>query len=89
MILQYAADQGVKAATEKFGATETAIYAWRRAIKRRSGPSGEGESGNKPSERVIRDPKEERDAKILAMWRQHPGYGPSQAHNMLERDGFN
>ena len=87
-ILEYAGDHSVKAAAEKFGATETTIYEWRRAIKRRSEPAGEGENGDKPSERVIEDPKEERDRKILAMWRQHPGYGPSQVRNMLKRDGF-
>ena len=87
-ILEYAGEHSVKAAAEKFGATETTIYEWRRAIKRRSEPTGEGESGDKPSERVIEDPKEERDRKILAMWRQHPGYGPSQVRNMLKRDGF-
>ncbi len=87
-ILEYAGDHSVKAAAEKFGATETTIYEWRRAIKRRSEPAGEGEDGDKPSERVIEDPKEERDRKILAMWRQHPGYGPSQVRNMLKRDGF-
>ncbi|MCP3971377.1 MAG: DDE-type integrase/transposase/recombinase [Rhodobacteraceae bacterium] len=87
-ILAYAADHSVKAAAEKFGATETTIYEWRRAIKRRSEPAGEGENGDKPSEQVIEDPKEERDRKILAMWRQHPGYGPSQVRNMLKRDGF-
>ena len=87
-ILAYAEEHSVKAAAEKFGATETTIYEWRRAIKRRSEPAGEGENGDKPSERVIEDPKEERDRKILAMWRQHPGYGPSQVRNMLKRDGF-
>ena len=87
-ILAYAEEHSVKAAAEKFGATETTIYEWRRAIKRRSEPTGEGENGDKPSERVIEDPKEERDRKILAMWRQHPGYGPSQVRNMLKRDGF-
>ena len=34
------------------------------------------------------DPKEFRDQKIMAIWRQHPGYGPSQVRNMLKRDGF-
>jgi transposase InsO family protein len=82
-ILAYAEAHSVKAAAERFDATETSIYEWRRAIKRRS-ESG----GDKPSERVIEDPKQERDRRILAMWRQHPGYGPSQVRNMLKRDGF-
>ncbi len=37
---------------------------------------------------VIEDSKAERDRRILAMWRQHPGYGPSQIRNMLKREGF-
>jgi len=34
------------------------------------------------------DPKEIRDQKIMSIWRQHPGYGPSQVKNMLKRGGF-
>ena len=34
-ILEYAQEHSVKAAAEKFGATETSIYDWRRAIERR------------------------------------------------------
>ena len=35
-----------------------------------------------------RMPSEARDRKVLAMWRQHPGYGPSQIRNQLRRAGF-
>lgn len=87
-ILEYAKTQSVKAAADRFGVTETSIYEWRRAIERRSKPGGEGEHADQASERVEDDPKEVRDRKILAMWRQHPGYGPSQVRNMLKRDGF-
>jgi transposase InsO family protein len=87
-ILEYAESQSVKAAADRFDVTEASIYEWRRAIKRRSKPGGEGEQGDQASERVEDDPKEVRDRKILAMWRQHPGYGPSQVRNMLKRDGF-
>jgi len=34
-ILEYAQEHSVKAAAEKFGATEKSIYDWRRAIERR------------------------------------------------------
>ncbi len=87
-ILEYAQDHSVKEAAEKFGPTETSIYDWRRAIERRSQQTGEVENADRPGEIVIEDPKHERDLKILSMWRQHPGYGPSQIRNMLKRDGF-
>ena len=87
-ILEYAQNHSVKEAAEKFGPTETSIYDWRRAIERRSQQAGEGETTDRPGEIVIEDPKHERDRKIVAMWRQHPGYGPSQIRNMLKRDGF-
>jgi len=87
-ILEYAQKHSVKAAAEKFGATETSIYDWRRAIKRRGQQAGGGENADRLGEIVIEDPKQARDQKILSMWRQHPGYGPSQIRNMLKRDGF-
>ena len=89
-ILDYADAHSVRAAAERFAATETSIYEWRRAIKRRSqsaaDPENEGQS--QASGQTAEDPKEARDRRVLAMWRQHPGYGPSQVRNMLKRDGF-
>ena len=41
-ILEYAQKHSVKVAAEKFGATETSIYDWRRAIERRGEQAGEG-----------------------------------------------
>jgi len=87
-ILEYAQKHSVKAAAEKLGATETSIYDWRRAIERRGEQAGEGENADRPGEIVIEDPKQARDQKVVSMWRQHPGYGPSQIRNMLKRDGF-
>jgi transposase InsO family protein len=87
-ILDYAKNHSVNEAADKFGPTETSIYEWRRAIERRSQQGGEGENADRPDEIVIEDPKQERDRKIVSMWRQHPGYGPSQIRNMLKRDGF-
>ena len=87
-ILEYAQDHSVNAAAEKFGLSVTSIYDWRRAIARRSQQGGEGENTARRGEIVIDDPKQERDLKIVSMWRQHPGYGPSQIRNMLKRDGF-
>ena len=87
-ILAYAKTHTVREAADKFDTTETSIYEWRRANKRRSRPPGGGENEDASSERLTEDPKEERDRRVLAMWRQHPGYGPSQVRNMLKRDGF-
>jgi putative transposase len=84
-ILEYAQANDVRSAAERFQVTETTIYEWRGALKRRGSvdtSAGDGEGI------VIEDPKRERDRRILAMWRQHPGYGPSQIRNMLKREGF-
>jgi len=87
-ILEYAQEHSVKEAAEKFGLSVTSIYDWRRAIARRGQQAGEGENADGPGEIAMEDPKQERDRKVVAMWRQHPGYGPSQIRNMLKRDGF-
>ena len=87
-ILTYANEHTVKAAADKFGVTETSIYEWRRANKRRGESAVDAEHGKPSSESVEEDAKEVRDRKVLAMWRQHPGYGPSQVRNMLKRDSY-
>ena len=88
-ILAYAKEHRVSAAAQKFGVTETTIYEWRRALKRRATHSGDGEQAGKDA--VVREDEESaqvRDRKVLAMWKQHPGYGPSQIRNQLRRAGF-
>jgi transposase InsO family protein len=84
-ILAYAEGHDVRTAAEKFGVTEASIYEWRRARKRR----GEGElTDGSQGEVEEADPKQVRDGKVLGLWRQHPGYGPSQIRNLLRREGF-
>ena len=84
-ILEYAQGHDVRSAAEKFGVTEASIYEWRRAMKRR----GVGELTDDSQEALGEtDPKQVRDNKVLALWRQHPGYGPSQIRNLLKREGF-
>ena len=81
-ILDYAKDHRVSAAAHKFGVTETTIYEWRRMLKRRGADNGDG--GQAGEDAVVgedEDRNEVRDRKILAMWKQHPGYGPSQIRN--------
>jgi transposase-like protein len=76
-ILAYANSSNVRKAAEKFSVTETSIYEWRRANKRRGNLAGDLEGGDPASEPVVEEAREERDRRVLAMWRQHPGYGPS------------
>jgi len=83
-ILEFAQANDVEAAARKYGVTETSIYEWRSAAKRRGGATGNLPAGQTGEE----DVKVDRDRRILAMWRQHPGYGPSQIRNMLKRGGF-
>ena len=84
-ILEYAVAHDVQAAAERFQLTGASIYEWRRCLKRRGVADASDKEGGKI---VIEDSKAERDRRILAMWRQHPGYGPSQIRNMLKREGF-
>ena len=84
-ILEYAQAHEVRTAAEKFGVTEASIYEWRRAAKRRGEAQLTGDGQEGPGEA---DPKQVRDEKVLALWRQHPGYGPSQIRNLLKRAGF-
>ena len=80
-ILKYAKDNSVEDAADKFNVTGSSIYEWRRAMKRR------GKNGG-AAEVEAEDHAEYRNRKIINMWRQHPGFGPSQIRNMLKRGGF-
>lgn len=82
-ILNFAAENSIVEASDKFKVSETTIYEWRRADKRRH---YDGTMDNAPVEND--DPAEVRDRKILAEWREHPGYGPSQIRLALKRKGF-
>ena len=80
-ILAYAKEYGVQSASDKHGVTSSSIYEWIRAAKRRGNKSHK-------SDQEVQDPKVDRNKRVLAVWRQHPGYGPSQIRNMLKRNGF-
>lgn len=84
-ILENAKAKNVEAAASKFNVTETTIYEWRRALKRRV---GKDEFPGEEGKIEVEDPTVERNRLIIEMWRQHPGYGPSQIRNMLKRGGF-
>jgi transposase InsO family protein len=82
-ILDYALSNDVASAGSEYGVTGTTIYEWRRSAKRRGAATAA-----LPAVSQAEEPTEERNRRILAMWRQHPGYGPSQIRNMLKRGGF-
>ncbi len=82
-ILNYSSKNSIAEASAKFDVSETTIYDWIRTDKRRNTDGNIGDFSG-----VDDDPTTIRDNKILAMWRQHPGYGPSQIRNMLKRSGF-
>ncbi len=79
-ILQYAQKSSVADAAAKFDVAETTVYEWQRSDKRRNINTNEHESSTKND-----DPAVIRDRKILATWREHPGYGPSQVRLALKR----
>ena len=82
-ILNWSAENSVADAAAKFDVSETTIYEWLRADKRRNN-NGNNNEASMESE----DKTEIRDRKILAEWREHPGYGPSQIRLSLRRKGF-
>ena len=82
-ILEYAAAQGVAAASKHFSVSRFSVYEWRRRVEMAA--KGEGEaptSGQAPLEIEA-----QRDREVLAEWHSHPGLGPSQVVNQLRRKG--
>jgi len=84
-ILNYAKDNSVEEAAGSFNVTSSSIYEWRRALKRRGGNDAIQQIDGKIE---VEDPTKDRNQKIINMWHQHPGFGPSQIRNMLKRSGF-
>lgn len=87
VILQYADEHTVDAASGHYKVAVTTIYEWRRANIRRKAVQDDAASDGKYISGTD-TLKEVRDKKILRMWKRHPGYGPSQIRNMLKRGGF-
>jgi putative transposase len=81
-ILEYAAGQGVTAATKKFGVSGWSVHSWRRQVAKAVHGQPDPTSGPDPK-RI----EEQRDREILAEWKRHPGLGPSQIRNQLRRQG--
>ena len=81
--LELASDIGVTAAGKELGISRFSIYEWRRKV--RLAAKGEAASPTTgPDPATI---EAQRDAEVLAIWKQHPGLGPSQIRNQLRRTG--
>ncbi len=83
VILEYAASNGVAAASAKHGVSRFSIYDWKRKVQRAAVGQGPSPTSG-PSAQQIED---KRDAEILEIWKSHPGLGPSQIKNQLRRNG--
>jgi putative transposase len=82
--LEQMAILGVNTASRKLGISRYSLYEWRRKVEKAAEGTGESPtSGPDP-----KDIEAERDAEILAVWREHPGLGPSQVRNQLRRRGI-
>jgi len=79
--LEYAAEHGMKAASDKFGMARWTLYEWRRKVRL----AAEGKAVDSPVVGSDEDPNAERDRRILRVWKKHPGLGPSQIRNQLHR----
>ncbi|MCP4408035.1 MAG: DDE-type integrase/transposase/recombinase [Gammaproteobacteria bacterium] len=81
--LELAAEIGVTAVSKQLGMSRFSLYEWQRKV--RLAAAGKGDS---PTSGAAPDDIEaQRDKEILALWRQHPGLGPSQVRNQLRRKG--
>ena len=82
--LELAADIGVTGAGKQLSISRFSIYEWRRKV--RLAAQGQGDaptSGPDPA-----DIEAQRDMEILAVYKTHPGLGPSQIRNQLRRRGI-
>lgn len=82
--LEFAAKEGVTAASRKYGIARFSIYDWRR----KAALHAEGKASDSPLVGDDEDPRARRDQEILKEWRAHPGLGPSQVRNQLRRRGL-
>ncbi len=83
LVVEYAAREGVTAASEKYGPSRYTIYQWQRQVAKAAAGEGESPTGGATQCEV----EAQRDREILAEWHRHPGLGPSQIKNQLRRRG--
>jgi transposase InsO family protein len=82
--LELADEIGVTKASRQLGISRFSIQEWRRKVRLHAA----GKAQTSPVVGPDAPPGEERDHRILTVWRAHPGLGPSQVRNQLRRDGF-
>jgi putative transposase len=83
LVVEYAAREGVTAASEKYGPSRYTIYEWQRKVAKAAAGQGDSPTGGAAESAV----EAQRDREILAEWHRHPGLGPSQIKNQLRRRG--
>ena len=89
---QIIADSGessVEDAARKNGVSANTIYRWIKKAKLADAegpPEFGGDSEEAKAGKILSS--DERDEKVLELWRENPGFGPSQIKNLLKRDGF-
>ena len=82
--LEHVAKHGITATSKALGISHFALYDWRRRVER----AARGEGVSPVSGPDPKDVEEQRNGEILAMWKRHPGLGPSQIRNQLRRQGI-
>jgi len=89
-IVAFADRVSVKAAAEKFGVSLWSVYRWRQRAHEAAttaaprGRSADTTPGEKPPR--VRVP-ESMQRQVVEVWRNNPGFGPSQVRNQLRRVG--
>lgn len=89
-LLRLAEQLGVKKACARSGVSFWSIYRWRRdRALAQAGAAAQSNGGLGP---IAKPPRigiaEEMQQKVLAVWRNNPGFGPSQIHYQLRRVGL-
>ncbi len=82
--LEYAAEHGPTAASRQFGVSRFSLREWQRRAQQHA-------QGKRPDSPIVGSdahPAVERDRRIVAEWKEHPGLGPSQVRNQLRRQGL-
>ena len=80
-VLEHAGENGVSAASHKFGVSRFSIYTWQRKVRKAAAGAGESPTSGPEPKQI----EAQRDAEILGEWKTHPGLGPSQIVNQLRR----
>jgi len=95
LILKDAEELGAQKAAAKHDCSIWSIYEWRKkGARAATKPSQEESFASEPANSVQEEcqpanpAQEERRQRILEIWRQQPGLGPSQIRNQLKREGL-